>query len=62
MPSQKDQQAMASLFARHMDAELAGDLETTLATMTDNPHLVNVPWVHDRIVGDDLGGGDSLGV
>jgi carboxymethylenebutenolidase len=37
------QQAMADLFARHMDAELAGDLETTLATMTDNPHLVNVP-------------------
>ena len=34
---------MAGLFARHMDAELAGDLETTLATMTDNPHLVNVP-------------------
>jgi carboxymethylenebutenolidase len=34
---------MADLFARHMDAELAGDLETTLATMTGNPHLVNVP-------------------
>ena len=34
---------MADLFARHMDAELAGDLETTLATMSDNPHLVNVP-------------------
>jgi carboxymethylenebutenolidase len=34
---------MAGLFARHMDAELAGDLEMTLATMTDNPHLVNVP-------------------
>jgi carboxymethylenebutenolidase len=26
-----------------MDAELAGDLELTLATMTDAPHLVNVP-------------------
>ncbi len=34
---------MADLFAQHMDAELAGDLETTMATMTDNPHLVNVP-------------------
>jgi len=34
---------MADLFARHMGAELAGDLETTLATMTDNPHLINVP-------------------
>ena len=43
MPHQQDHQAMADLFAQHMDAELAGDLETTLATMTDNPHLVNVP-------------------
>jgi carboxymethylenebutenolidase len=34
---------MADLFARHMNAELAGDLETTLATMSDNPHLINVP-------------------
>ena len=34
---------MADLFAQHMSAELAGDLETTLATMTDNPHLINVP-------------------
>ena len=43
MPSEPDQQAMVDLFDRHMDAELAGDLETTLATMTSNPHLVNVP-------------------
>jgi len=43
MPSQQNQQAIADLFAEHMDAELAGDLETTLATMTENPHLVNVP-------------------
>lgn len=34
---------MADLFARHMGAELAGDLDTTLATMSDDPHLVNVP-------------------
>ncbi len=44
MPSERDRQAaMVELFDRHMDAELAGDLETTLATMTSNPHLVNVP-------------------
>ena len=43
MPHQHDQQAIADLFARHMDAEFTGDLETTLAAMTDNPHLVNVP-------------------
>ncbi len=37
------QQAMEKLFNTHMDAELAGDLETTMATMTDDPHLVNLP-------------------
>jgi len=41
--SQQEQQAMADLFGLHMGAELAGDLESTLATMTDEPHLVNVP-------------------
>lgn len=35
--------AMAAVFARHMEAELAGDLDQTLATMTADPHLVNVP-------------------
>jgi len=43
VPNQQVEQAVADLFARHMSAELAGDLETTLATMTDNPHLINVP-------------------
>jgi carboxymethylenebutenolidase len=43
VPNQQAEQAMADLFAQHMNAELAGDLETTLATMTDNPHLINVP-------------------
>lgn len=33
---------MEAVFARHMDAEIAGDLDLTLATMSDNPHLVNV--------------------
>jgi carboxymethylenebutenolidase len=36
------QQAMIALFQRHVDAELAGDLETTMATMTDDPHLNHV--------------------
>lgn len=35
--------AMGALFAQHMDAELAGDLDLTMATMTSDPHLVNVP-------------------
>ncbi len=38
-----DQQAMVALFQRHVQAELAGDLATTMATMTDNPHLNHVP-------------------
>lgn len=36
-------QEMIDLFQKHMDAELAGDLDTTMATMTDNPHLNHVP-------------------
>src|SRR6266436_7456537 len=38
-----EQEAMVALFQRHVDAELTGDLKTTMATMTDNPHLTNVP-------------------
>jgi carboxymethylenebutenolidase len=37
------QQAMIELFQKHVGAELAGDLDTTMATMTDNPHLNHVP-------------------
>ena len=36
------QNAMVELFQKHVDAELAGDLDTTMATMTDDPHLHNV--------------------
>lgn len=36
------QQAMVDVFQKHVDAELAGDIETTMATMTANPHLHNV--------------------
>ena len=32
-----------AVFNMHMDAELAGDLDKTLATMSPNPHLVNIP-------------------
>jgi carboxymethylenebutenolidase len=37
------QQAMVDLFQQHVDAEMKGDLETTMATMTDDPHLNHVP-------------------
>ena len=37
------QQKMISIFEAHVKAELDGDLDTTMATMSDNPHLHNVP-------------------
>ena len=39
----ESQQAMVDLFQKHVQAELDGDLETTMATMTDTPHLNHVP-------------------
>ena len=36
-------QEMIDLFQKHVGAELAGDLDTTLATMSDDPHLNHVP-------------------
>src|SRR3990167_10242765 len=48
------QRAMVELFQRHVKAELDGDLETTMATMSENPHLTNVPNV--------MGGVGSKGV
>jgi carboxymethylenebutenolidase len=36
-------QAMVDLFQKHVNAELSGDLDTTMATMGDNPHLNHVP-------------------
>ena len=43
-----------TIFQTHMDAELAGDLDQTLATMAPDPHLVNVPTM--------VGGQGSHGV
>lgn len=37
------QNAMVELFEKHVKAEMDGDLDTTMATMTDNPHLHNIP-------------------
>src|SRR5882672_3140653 len=36
-------QAMVDVFQQHVEAEMRGDLETTMATMTDCPHLNHVP-------------------
>ncbi len=37
------QQRMVALFEQHVGAEMAGDLDTTMATMSDDPHLNHVP-------------------
>src|ERR1700722_13990665 len=42
MLSEKQQQ-MVALFEKHVGAELAGDLDTTMATMSEDPHLNHVP-------------------
>lgn len=42
-PCSESRQAMIDLFQKHVAAELAGDLETTMATMTASPHLNHVP-------------------
>jgi carboxymethylenebutenolidase len=42
MTSDKQQQ-MAALFEQHVGAELEGDLDTTMATMSDDPRVNHVP-------------------
>jgi carboxymethylenebutenolidase len=37
------QQLTMELFGKHMQAELDGDLDMTMSTMTERPHLHNVP-------------------
>ncbi len=37
------QKRMVSIFEKHVQAELDGDLETTMNTMSENPHLHNIP-------------------
>jgi carboxymethylenebutenolidase len=39
----RSQQAMVDVFQKHVKAEIDGDLETTMATMTGNPHINHVP-------------------
>lgn len=43
VPVSAVQQAMIRLFQEQMDAELAGDLDTTMATMSAELHLNHVP-------------------
>jgi len=46
-------QALVDAFDKHVNAELNKDLETTLATMTADPHINNIPTL---ICGEGLAG------
>ncbi len=37
------QRAMLKTFQQHVYAEISGDLETTMATMNDNPYVYHIP-------------------
>ena len=37
------QQTMLEIFQQHMNAEVNGDIEATMATMTDDPYVNHVP-------------------
>ena len=41
--AQMSKQEMVDTFQKHVGAELAGDLDTTMATMSADPHLNHVP-------------------
>ena len=45
---------MIELFQKHMKAELAGDLDTTMSTMTESPHLNHVPTMAGGVGRDDV--------
>ena len=38
-----EKKALLDIFQKHVDAELRKDLDTTLATMTSDPHINNIP-------------------
>ena len=43
MSTEDSHAKLDAIFQAHLQAELAGDLDETLATMSPDPHLVNVP-------------------
>ena len=50
----KRQQHMVALFEKHVGAELEGDLDTTMATMSDEPHLNHVPTMAGGVGRDSV--------
>ena len=47
------EQEMINVLEQHVEAEMKGDLELTMSTMIDNPHLLNIP---NLMGGDDFEG------
>ena len=43
MSTEDSHAKLDAIFQAHLQAELAGDIDETLATMSPDPHLVNVP-------------------
>jgi len=43
MSLSSQQQVLKESFQLHMDAEARGDLDTTMATMTEHPHVNHIP-------------------
>ncbi|GAA5443277.1 hypothetical protein Misp06_01453 [Microbulbifer sp. NBRC 101763] len=43
MPTTDLKSKLDAIFDKHVQAELAGDLDGTLSTMAPNPHIVNIP-------------------
>ena len=48
------QQAMLDTFQQHMMAELTGDIEAAMATMTDNPYVNHVPVMTGGVGRDEV--------
>jgi carboxymethylenebutenolidase len=53
-PLSAEQQGMVALFQQHVGAELAGDLDTTMNTMSDDPHLNHVPTMAGGVGSDGV--------
>ena len=49
----EEEQVTINLLEQHVNAGLRGDLATTMSTMTDAPHLLNIP---NMMGGDDYAG------
>jgi len=49
-----EQNTIIGQFQAHIDAEIRGDLDTTLATMTADPHLNNIPTLIGGIGAEEV--------